>query len=87
MVEKGRLTVERIGDLFLVYAETKSVIAVQRGFREDFSARWDAAKSLVCVCTARAVKKGRFTFGMENVVGSKRSASREHGSCESRHAA
>lgn len=42
----------------MVYAETESVIVVQRRLHEDFSARWDAAKSLGCALMQLFKKQG-----------------------------
>ena len=40
MADKGRLTVDQKVKVVLFYAETKSVVAIQRRFRAHLGTRW-----------------------------------------------
>ena len=40
MADNGRLTVDQMVKVVLIYAETKSVVATQRRFRAHFGTRW-----------------------------------------------
>ena len=47
MADNGRLTVDQKVKVVLFYAETKSVVATQRGFRAHFGTRWAPCKQTV----------------------------------------
>ena len=45
MADNGRLTVHQKVKVVLFYAETKSVVAIQRRFLAHFGTRWAACKT------------------------------------------
>ena len=47
MVDNGRLTVDEKVKVVLYYAETKSVVAIQRCFRAHFGTRWAPCKQTI----------------------------------------
>ena len=47
IADNGRLTVEQKVKVVLFYAETKSVVATQRRFREHFGIRWAPWKQTI----------------------------------------
>ena len=47
MADNGRLTVDQKVKVVLFYAERKSVVATQRGFRAHFGTRWAPCKQTV----------------------------------------
>ena len=47
MADNGRLTVDQKVKVVLFYAETKSVVATQRRFREHFGTRWAPCKQTI----------------------------------------
>ena len=47
MADNGRLTVDQKVKVVLFYAETKSVVATQRGFRAHFVTRWAPCKQTI----------------------------------------
>ena len=47
MADNGRLALDQNVKVVLVYAETKSVVATQRRFREHFGTRWVPCKQTI----------------------------------------
>ena len=47
MADNGRLTVDENMKFVLFYAETKSVVAIQRRFRTHFGTRWAPCKQTI----------------------------------------
>ena len=47
MAENGRLTVDQVVKVVLFYAETKSIVATQKGFRGHFCTRWAPCKLII----------------------------------------
>ena len=47
MADNGRLTVDQKVKVVLFYAETKTVVATQRGFRAHFGTRWAPCKQTI----------------------------------------
>ena len=47
MADNGRLTVDRKFEIVLFYAETRSVVAIQRHFRAHFGTRWAPCKQTI----------------------------------------
>ena len=47
MADNGRLTVDQKVKVILFYAETKSVVAIQRRFRAHFGTRWVPCKQTI----------------------------------------
>ena len=47
MADNGWLTVDQKVKAVLFYAETKSIVATQTGFRAHFSTRWAPSKQTI----------------------------------------
>ena len=47
MADNGRLTVDQKMNVLLLYAETKSVVAIQRRFPAHFGTRWAPCKQTI----------------------------------------
>ena len=47
MADNGRLSVDQKVKVILFYAETKSVVAIQRRFRAHFGTRWAPCKQTI----------------------------------------
>ncbi|PSN43691.1 hypothetical protein C0J52_19469 [Blattella germanica] len=47
MADRGRLITQHRSKTVLLYAERKSVVLTQRGFRQHFNTRWAAVKNII----------------------------------------
>ena len=47
MADRGRLITQQRAKTVLLYAETKSVVLTQRGFRQHFNTRWAPVKNTI----------------------------------------